>query len=76
MNAVLLWNRLPAKWRTENALIVAALALSMVFLVSFCSVVSSVVRSAEERHGQPFGQAPGQTPEQAAWAVDSVDSPS
>ncbi|KQU67206.1 MULTISPECIES: hypothetical protein [unclassified Rhizobacter] len=76
MSAVLLWNRLPARWRTENALILAALALSMVFLVSFCSVVSSVVRSAEQRHVQPFGQAPGQTPEQAARAVTPDDSPS
>ena len=76
MSAALLWQRLPAAWRTENALIMAALALSMVFLVAFCGVVSGVVRSAEERHGQPFGQATGQTPEQAARATDPADSPS
>ena len=65
MSAVLLWQRLPATWRTENALIMAALALSMVFLVAFCGVVSGVVRSAEERHVQPFGHLAGQTAEPA-----------
>jgi|AraplaMF_Col_mMF_1032025.scaffolds.fasta_scaffold04911_8 hypothetical protein len=37
-------------WRSENALILAALALSLVFLIAFCVVVASVVRSAERQH--------------------------
>lgn len=37
-------------WRSENALILAALTLSLVFLIAFCVVVSSVVRSAERQH--------------------------
>jgi hypothetical protein len=47
---------LPEKWRSENAVILAALALSAVFLIAFCVVVSGVVRSAEQQH-QQAGQA-------------------
>jgi hypothetical protein len=74
--SALLWERVPPVWRTENALILAALALSTVFLIAFCGVVSGVVRHAEEQHAQTGGHVPGQTPEQAARATDPTDSPS
>ena len=51
-----LFETLPEKWRSENALILAALALSAVVLIAFCVVVSGVVRNAERQH-QQAGQA-------------------
>ena len=42
--------RLPAPWRSENVLIAVAAVLAVLFLVAFCFVVSSVVRSAERQH--------------------------
>jgi len=44
------WQRLPADWRSERALMAAGLVLSAIFLVAFCLVVGSVVRSAERQH--------------------------
>lgn len=41
---------IPPHWRSENALMLAGLALSAVLLIAFCAVVSGVVRSAEEMH--------------------------
>jgi hypothetical protein len=41
---------IPAHWRSENALMLAGLALSAVLLIAFGAVVSGVVRSAEEMH--------------------------
>jgi hypothetical protein len=70
----MLRERVPVAWRSENALILGALALSMVFLIAFCGVVYGVVRHAEERHQQPFGQAPDPTP-QAAQTTDRADLP-
>jgi hypothetical protein len=71
----MLLQRVPAAWRNENALILAALVLSTAFLIAFCGVVSGVVRSAEERHQQPFGQAPDPTPQQAAQTSGRADLP-
>jgi|GEM_PF-2808979 len=42
--------RLPAEWRSERVLVAAGLVLSAIFLVAFCLVVGSVVRSAERQH--------------------------
>jgi hypothetical protein len=76
MSAIaMLRERVPAAWRNESALILAALVLSTVFLIAFCGVVSGVVRSAEERHQQPFGQAPDPTPQQATQTADRADLP-
>ena len=64
---------LPAQWRSENAVMLAALVLSVLLLIAFCAVVSGVVRSAEEMHqssGQPAAN------QQAEHATDRADQPS
>lgn len=64
---------LPAQWRSENAVMLAALVLSAVLLIAFCAVVSGVVRSAEEMH-QSFNQPAAN--QQAVQATERADRPS